>query len=227
MLFLCPQMKPIIIAIDGFSSTGKSTLAKQLAQKLNYTYVDSGAMYRAITLYFLDREVDLNDKPSVEKALEHIELHFEDNLICLNGEKVHDQIRTMSVANLVSEVAALNAVRKFAVAQQQKMGEHKALVMDGRDIGTTVFPKAELKIYLTASEEIRTHRRFDEMKSTNDRITLSEVSANLAHRDLIDSTREVSPLRKAKDALVLDNSELTMPQQLQIALDWAQERIEA
>jgi CMP/dCMP kinase len=220
-------MKPIIIAIDGFSSTGKSTLAKQLALKLNYTYIDSGAMYRAITLYFLDYSIDLSEKESVINALSKIELRFEDNKICLNGEQVDEQIRTMSVANLVSEVAALNEVRKFAVAQQQDFGLSKAIVMDGRDIGTTVFPKAELKIYLTASQEIRTHRRYDEMKLKNDRITLSEVSANLEHRDLIDSTRDVSPLRKAKDALVLDNSALTMEQQLSIALDWAMERMEA
>jgi CMP/dCMP kinase len=214
-------MNKIIVAIDGFSSTGKSTLAKQLAEKLGYTYIDSGAMYRAITLYCLDRELDLNSQSEIEAALRHIELRFEENLICLNGEKVHEQVRTMAVANLVSEVAAIPQVRQFAVAQQQKMGVKKALVMDGRDIGTTVFPQAELKIYLTASEEIRTHRRFDEMKVTNQRITLSEVASNLAHRDLIDSTREVSPLRMAKDARILDNSYLSMEQQLVIALDWA------
>jgi cytidylate kinase len=219
-------MNKIIVAIDGFSSTGKSTLAKQLAGKLGYTYVDSGAMYRAITLYFLDMELDLKSSTEVEDSLAHIELRFEDNLICLNGQKVHEQIRTMSVANLVSEVAALPAVRTFAVAQQQKMGVKKALVMDGRDIGTTVFPQAELKIYLTASEEIRTHRRYDEMKASNSLITLSEVAANLAHRDLIDSTREVSPLRMAKDARILDNSNMSMDEQLFIAWEWAMERIQ-
>jgi CMP/dCMP kinase len=218
-------MNHIIVAIDGFSSTGKSTLAKQLAAKLNYTYIDSGAMYRAITLYFLDRELDLTNEVDIAKALAEIELRFDNNQICLNNENVHDQIRTMAVANLVSEVAALNDVRKFAVAQQQQMGAKKALVMDGRDIGTTVFPQAELKIYLTASEEIRTHRRYDEMKLTNERITLSEVASNLAHRDLIDSTREISPLRMAKDARILDNSHLTMDEQLDIAYSWAMDEI--
>lgn len=223
-LFLCDEMKKIVIAIDGFSSTGKSTLARQLAERLGYTYVDSGAMYRAITLYFLDNHIDLTDKEQVVKALEHVVLGFEDNKITLNGEMVDEQIRTMAVANLVSEVAALKEVRRLAVLQQQRMGEDKGLVMDGRDIGTTVFPKAELKIYLTAREDIRTHRRYEEMKLKNDRITLDEVAENLKHRDLIDSTREVSPLRKAKDALVLDNSALSMEQQLDMALLWAKER---
>ncbi len=220
-------MKGIIIAIDGFSSTGKSTLARQLAHKLNYTYVDSGAMYRAITLYFLDHSIDLSDKVQIVKALEHIVLTFIDNKISLNGEPVDEQIRSMAIANLVSEVAALKEVRKFAVAQQQAMGEEKAIVMDGRDIGTTVFPRAELKIYLTADEHIRAMRRYDEMKIKNPTISMNEVVENLKHRDLIDSTRDVSPLRKAKDAVILDNTELTMEQQLEISYQWALERMKA
>ncbi len=220
-------MKGIIIAIDGFSSTGKSTLARQLAHKLNYTYVDSGAMYRAITLYFLDHSIDLSDKVQIVKALEHIVLTFIDNKISLNGEPVDEQIRSMAIANLVSEVAALKEVRKFAVAQQQAMGEEKAIVMDGRDIGTTVFPRAELKIYLTADEHIRAMRRYDEMKIKNPTISMDEVVENLKHRDLIDSTRDVSPLRKAKDAVILDNTELTMEQQLEISYQWALERMKA
>jgi cytidylate kinase len=220
-------MKGIIIAIDGFSSTGKSTLAKQLAYKLNFTYVDSGAMYRAITLYFLDHHIELSDNVQIVKALEQIVLTFIDNKISLNGEPVDEQIRSMAIANLVSEVAALKEVRKFAVAQQQALGEEKAIVMDGRDIGTTVFPKAELKIYLTADEHIRAMRRYDEMKRTNPSISLDEVVENLKHRDLIDSTRDVSPLRKAKDAVILDNTALTMEQQLEISYQWAIERMQA
>lgn len=219
-------MKGIIIAIDGFSSTGKSTLAKQLAYKLNFTYVDSGAMYRAITLYFLDHHIELSDNVQIAKALEQIVLTFIDNKISLNGEPVDEQIRSMAIANLVSEVAALKEVRKFAVAQQQALGEEKAIVMDGRDIGTTVFPKAELKIYLTADEHIRAMRRYDEMKRTNPNISLDEVVENLKHRDLIDSTRDVSPLRKAKDAVILDNTALTMEQQLEISYQWAIERMQ-
>ena len=218
-------MKGIIIAIDGFSSTGKSTLARQLAYKLNFTYVDSGAMYRAITLYFLDHHIELSDNVQIVKALEQIVLTFIDNKISLNGEPVDEQIRSMAIANLVSEVAALKEVRKFAVAQQQALGEEKAIVMDGRDIGTTVFPKAELKIYLTADEHIRAMRRCDEMKLKNPSISLDEVVENLKHRDLIDSTRDVSPLRKAKDAVILDNTALTMEQQLEISYQWAIERM--
>lgn len=218
-------MKKIVIAIDGFSSTGKSTLAKQLAEKLNYTYVDSGAMYRAITLYFLDHGVDFADKIQINKSLENIELKFIDNKICLNDKVVDEQIRTMAIANLVSEVAALKEVRKFAVAQQQSFGNEKGIVMDGRDIGTTVFPKAELKIYLTADEHTRGLRRYEEMKVKNQSITMDEVTENLKHRDLIDSTREISPLRKAKDAQVIDNSQLTMEEQLEIAYQYALERI--
>ena len=213
-------MKKIIVAIDGFSSTGKSTLAKQLAKRLGYTYIDSGAMYRAITLYFLRHEIALTDKTQIKNAIEKITLHFENNEICLNDENVEKEIRIMEISNLVSEVSALEDVRTFAVAQQQKIGKKKGLVMDGRDIGTTVFPNAELKIYLHANEKTRTQRRFDEMKIKNSLITLDEVRDNLKHRDLIDSTREISPLKKADDAIVLDNSELTMEEQLEISFNW-------
>ena len=213
-------MKKIIVAIDGFSSTGKSTLAKQLAKRLGYTYIDSGAMYRAITLYFLRYEIALTDKTQIKNAIEKITLHFENNEICLNDENVEKEIRSMEISNLVSEVSALEDVRIFAVAQQQKIGKKKGLVMDGRDIGTTVFPNAELKIYLHANEKTRTQRRFDEMKVKNSLITLDEVRDNLKHRDLIDSTREISPLKKADDAIVLDNSELTMEEQLEISFNW-------
>jgi cytidylate kinase len=219
-------MKDIIIAIDGFSSTGKSTLAKQLAQRLGYTYIDSGAMYRAITLYFIRHNIVLHNQEEVLLALKRIELHFDENGICLNNEPVDAAIRTMEVSGKVSEVSAIEAVRKFAVAQQQKMGVHKKMVMDGRDIGTVVFPDAALKIYLTADPEVRTQRRYDELKIKSPEISRQEVQANLAHRDHLDSTRAFDPLRKADDARELNNSGLSMQEQLDIAEDWALQLIQ-
>ncbi|MCC7030526.1 MAG: (d)CMP kinase [Chitinophagaceae bacterium] len=219
-------MKKIIIAIDGHSSTGKSTLARQLAGRLHYTYIDSGAMYRAITYYFLQQQTDTSDHSAVTKSLEQIKLHFVDNKIHLNGVAVEHEIRTMQVSGQVSEVAALGEVRSFAVAQQQLMGLEKGIVMDGRDIGTTVFPQAELKIFLTASETIRAQRRFAEMSLKGQLVTIDEVSHNLQHRDHIDSTRAISPLRKADDAVVLDNSHLSMSEQLDIAYRWALQKAE-
>ncbi len=218
-------MKKIIIAIDGYSSTGKSTLAKQLAKKLNYIYIDSGAMYRAITLYFLQNSTDRNQVDCIRQALSQIRLNFVHQQIHLNGVNVEEIIRSMEVSNLVSEVAALEQVRVFAVQQQQFLGKERGIVMDGRDIGTTVFPDAELKIFLTAQEDIRSQRRFDEMKLKSETITLLEVKTNLAHRDHIDSTREFSPLTKAIDAVVLDNSHLSMDEQLEIAYGWAMEKV--
>ncbi len=220
----------IIIAIDGYSSCGKSTLAKQLAEKLGYTYIDSGAMYRAITLYFLRNNVDINDHTQVIYALAGIHLSFVYNEhtlrseIHLNDENVEHNIREMLVAEKVSDVAAIKEVRSFAVAQQKKMGKRKGIVMDGRDIGTTVFPDAELKIFMTAAPEVRVKRRFQELYATNPNITLEEVKANLEMRDYIDSNREVSPLRKADDALVLDNSNLDRDEQLEMVLGWVNER---
>ena len=218
-------MSAIIIAIDGYSSTGKSTLAKQLAQRLGYVYIDSGAMYRAITLYFIRNGVAWKELNTVEDVLANIELHFGHEGIYLNGECVEQAIRTMEVSSVVSEVSTLESVRRFAVSQQQKMGNKKGLVMDGRDIGTAVFPQAELKIYLFANPEIRTQRRYDELKVKNPGIELDEVRANLHHRDHIDSTREISPLRQAEDAVILDNSTLTLDEQLDIAENWARQRI--
>jgi cytidylate kinase len=223
--------KKIIITIDGWSSTGKSTLAKQLAKELNYVYIDSGAMYRAITLYFIRNHVDWTKHSAVDKALKNITLEFEPNHknghtdMCLNGENVEYVIRDLVIAEKVSEVAAVKEVRTFAVAQQQAMGKDKGIVMDGRDIGTTVFPKAELKIFMTADERIRVQRRFKELFQKNPNVTLDEVKANLEMRDYIDSHREVSPLRQAEDAIVLDNSNLTMRQQLDIAQKWVREKI--
>jgi CMP/dCMP kinase len=221
----------IIITIDGFSSCGKSTLARQLAQELNYVFIDSGAMYRAITLYFLRNHVDWNQTSKVNKALAEINLHFEYNSasaqsdIYLNDENVEALIRDMLVSEHVSEVAAIKEVREFAVHQQQKMGEKKGLVMDGRDIGTTVFPIAELKIFVTADPAVRVERRFKELIGRNPNLTIEEVKTNLEMRDYIDSNREFSPLRKAADAIELDNSNLTREEQLQIAISWAKERL--
>ena len=221
----------IIITIDGWSSCGKSTLAKQLARELNYVYIDSGAMYRAITLYFLRNHIDWTHPDAVEAALQHVRMEFVSNHksglteIWLNGENVEYVIRDLVIAEKVSEVAAVKAVRAFAVARQQAMGRNKGIVMDGRDIGTTVFPAAELKIFMTADEDVRVRRRFKELFEKNPNVTREEVKHNLEMRDYIDSHREVSPLRKAEDALVLDNSHLTMKQQLVIALDWVRERL--
>jgi len=222
--------KKIIITIDGWSSCGKSTLARQLAAHLGYTYIDSGAMYRAITLYFLRNHVDWTDQAEVEAALKEIEIEFHFNEkaqqseIHLNGENVEYLIRDLVIAEKVSEVAAIPAVRSFAVTQQQKLGEKKGIVMDGRDIGTTVFPQAELKIFMTADIAIRVERRFKEFVEKNPNITLEEVKNNLEMRDYIDSHRETSPLRKADDAIELDNSHISIGEQLDIALKLAKER---
>lgn len=222
--------KKIIITIDGWSSCGKSTLAKQLAKELGYVYVDSGAMYRAITLYFLRNHVDWTDKKEVKLALDSINLEFifnpqrQASEIYLNGENVEFLIRDLVVAEKVSDVAAIREVRTFAVAQQQKMGTKKGIVMDGRDIGTVVFPKAELKIFMTADNAIRVERRFKELYEKNPNVTIEEVKNNLEMRDYIDSHREVSPLRKADDALELDNTNITQEQQLEKALEWVKAR---
>jgi cytidylate kinase len=224
-------MNKIIITIDGWSSCGKSTLAKQLAKSLGYIYIDSGAMYRAITLYFLRNHIDWSETQMVQSALKNIHISFIQNPsteisdIHLNNENVEYVIRDMVVAEKVSEVAAIESVRKFAVEQQQLMGNEKGIVMDGRDIGTTVFPNAELKFFMTADISIRVERRFIEMQQKNPHITLTEVSENLQMRDEIDSTRKISPLRMAEDAILLDNSHLTMEEQLQFALEKAEEKI--
>ncbi len=220
-------MKKIIVAIDGFSSTGKSSMARQLAKRLGYTFIDSGAMYRAITLYLLREQIDWQDHEQVAKALASIRLNFDaQNRIVLNNEVVADEIRTLQVSQLVSEVSAIEAVRIFAVAQQQAMGRQKGLVMDGRDIGTAVFPHAELKIYLTADRQVRVQRRYQELKQTNASISLEEVAENLAHRDHLDATRAISPLRQATDAVVIDNSNYTLEQTIQVAYDLALRCIE-
>jgi CMP/dCMP kinase len=214
----------IIITIDGWSSCGKSTLAKQLAKELGYTYIDSGAMYRAITLYFLRNHIDWTDDMEVKNALQEINLHFEPNIktgeseIFLNDENVEYLIRDLIIADKVSDIAAIAAVRTFAVAQQQQMGIAKGIVMDGRDIGTTVFPNAELKFFMTADIAVRVERRFKEMFEKNPNVILDDVMHNLEMRDYIDSHREVSPLKKAEDAIILDNTNIGMEEQLAIAL---------
>ena len=224
-------MRKIIITIDGWSSCGKSTLAKQLAKTLHYVYIDSGAMYRAITLYFLRNMVDWTKEKQVTDALKNIELAFIPNEksgeaeIYLNGENVEYLIRDLIIAEKVSAVATIKAVRTFAVAQQRKMGEKKGIVMDGRDIGTVVFPKAELKIFMTADNAIRVERRFRELYAKNPNITIEEVKNNLEMRDYIDSHREISPLKKAEDAVVLDNSNITPEQQLELALGFVKQKI--
>lgn len=222
--------KKIIITIDGWSSCGKSTLAKQLSKKLGYVYIDSGAMYRAITLYFLRNHTDWTDKNEVKEALKQIHLHFEYNdkseqsEMTLNDENVEYVIRDLVIAEKVSEVASIAEVRKFAVKQQQQMGKKKGIVMDGRDIGTTVFPDAELKIFMTADISVRVERRFKEMFEKNPNISIEEVKSNLEMRDYIDSNREVSPLRQASDAILLDNTNISMEQQLNFALKLVKEK---
>ena len=221
----------IIIAIDGYSSCGKSTLAKSLAAKLAYVFIDTGAMYRAVALYFLRNNIDFENEAQIVKALGEIKLNFVYNVtslksdMVLNGENVEAEIREMRVSEKVSEVAAIGAVRDFAVAQQQAMGAFKGIVMDGRDIGTVVFPAAELKIFVTADPAIRVERRFLELQITNPAIRKEEIEANLQHRDLMDTTRERSPLKQAEDAIVLDNTHMTREEQFNLALSWALAKI--
>ncbi|WP_353181947.1 (d)CMP kinase [Parapedobacter lycopersici] len=212
-----------IIAIDGYSSCGKSTLAKALAKRLHYLYIDSGAMYRAVTVYFLRNAVSLDDEQAVRQALANIRIDFhatpEKTSIFLNGEDISDEIRQMHISDNVSEVSAIKAVRQSMVALQQELGRSRNIVMDGRDIGTTVFPDANVKIFMTADPNVRAQRRYLELKNKGEQITLEEVFENLAHRDYIDTTREESPLVRTHDAVILDNTELNEEQQLQFVLD--------
>jgi cytidylate kinase len=224
-------MNKLKIAIDGWSSCGKSTLAKQITKKLGYTYIDSGAMYRAITLYFMRNEIDATEPDAIHQALSRIELKFKKGLssdasdMCLNGENVEEQIRSMSVAHEVSKVAAIKEVRDFAVHQQKEMGKEGGVVMDGRDIGTVVFPDADVKLFITASPEIRAQRRYKELMEKGMNVSMDEVIENLKKRDHLDSTRTFSPLIQANDALVIDNSEMSMDGQLEYALELIQNSI--
>jgi cytidylate kinase len=218
--------KNIVVAIDGYSSCGKSTLAKALAKNLHFVYVDSGAMYRAVTLYFLRNLVDITSQEAVTEALENIHLDFHardyETHITLNGEEVSNEIRDMKISEMVSPVSALKKVRTEMVKQQQRMGKTANIVMDGRDIGTTVFPDASLKIFMTADPKVRAERRYKEMIAKGDSISLEEVFENLAHRDFLDTTRTESPLKRAEDAIILDNTELTPNEQLGFALEQVQ-----
>jgi cytidylate kinase len=216
--------KNLVVAIDGYSSCGKSTLAKALAKKLGFIYIDSGAMYRAVTLFFIRNKVDVNDENAVIDALKHIDLNFHSrdyqSHILLNGEEVSDEIRQMPVSENVSEVSANKLVRHDMVKQQQRMGKSKNIVMDGRDIGTAVFENAQVKFFMTADPKIRAERRYKELLAKgDDKTTLEEVFENLAHRDYADTTRKESPLVRAEDAIILDNTDLTETQQLDFAIE--------
>jgi cytidylate kinase len=213
----------IVVAIDGYSSCGKSTLAKALAKKLHFIYVDSGAMYRAVALYFLRNNIDLHNHDKIIEALKNIHLNFHSRdyqtHITLNDEEVSEEIRQMPVSDKVSAVSAIREVRQEMVRQQQRMGRSKNIVMDGRDIGTVVFPHAQVKLFMTADPKVRAERRYKELSPQNPDISLEDVFENLAHRDYQDTTREESPLTRAEDAIILDNTDLTPEEQLQFALD--------
>ena len=223
-------MKKIVIAIDGFSSCGKSTMAKALAREIGYLYFDSGAMYRAVALYCMQNGlIDSNaniDTDKLREQLDTIKISFavdpetKNSVTLLNGNNVEHEIRSLEVSNFVSQVAALDFVRYAMVEQQRRMGEAKGIVMDGRDIGTTVFPNAEMKIFVTASAEVRAQRRYDELTARGDNPDFEEILKNVQLRDHIDQTREVSPLKKADDALLLDNSTLTREEQM----EWLKEQ---
>lgn len=224
-------MKKINIAIDGFSSCGKSSTAKVIAKALNYAYIDTGAMYRAVTLYFLEHYVEFTDPKAVHRALENIELKFVFNPnsnqseIFLNGLNAEEEIRKMYIAEKVSEVAAIVEVRKNMVSQQQRMGRKRGIVMDGRDIGTVVFPDAELKIFMTADVTIRAERRQKELLEKNELIDFDKVIENLRHRDHIDMNRSEGPLRKAEDAIEIDTTYVTFEEQVEIILGMAFNKI--
>jgi cytidylate kinase len=216
--------KNLVVAIDGYSSCGKSTLAKALAKKLGFIYIDSGAMYRAVTLFFIRNQVDTTDHDTIIDALRHIELNFHsrdyESHITLNGEEVSEEIRRMPVSEQVSAVSAIKEVRTEMVRQQQRMGRSKNIVMDGRDIGTAVFQDAQVKLFMTADPKIRAERRYRELQSKGDTETsLEEVFENLAHRDYADTTRKESPLVRAEDAIILDNTDITPDEQLEFALN--------
>ncbi|GAA0875505.1 (d)CMP kinase [Wandonia haliotis] len=220
-------MQPITIAIDGYSSCGKSTLARALAKKLNYVFIDSGAMYRGVTLFAIENECIINgivDKEKLTQKLEQIQLRFasveedERKHLFLNGKDVEKQIRSMEVAGYVSEIATIREVREKLVLSQREMGKNGGVVMDGRDIGSVVFPDAELKLFVTASPEVRAERRFKELTEQGRNVTREEVLVNLMERDRIDTSRKESPLIQVKDAIVLDNTNMTPEQQLEFAL---------
>ncbi len=218
-------MKKIIIAIDGPSACGKSSTAKQVAEKLGYCYLDSGAMYRAVTLCFIRAKTYLTNPDEVNKMLEKCNISLNETSILLNGQPVGEEIRTMEVDQLVSEVSAISAVRKRLVVQQQEIGKQKGIVMDGRDIGMVVFPHAELKVFMTADMNIRAIRRQKELRDKGIETDIGEIAKNLSERDIMDSTREDSPLVKAENAIVLDTTNLTLRNQVDEIVRLAQSRI--
>ena len=215
--------KNIVIAIDGYSSCGKSTIAKALAKKLHFIYIDSGAMYRAVTLYFLRNNIALDDDEGIQNALSDIHLNFHSldyqSHITLNNEEVSEEIRQMPVSENVSHVSAIRDVRVEMVRQQQRMGKSKNIIMDGRDIGTVVFPDADLKLFMTADPKIRAERRYNELMLKGEEVTMEEVFDNIAHRDYLDTTRKESPLVRADDAIILDNTSMDQAEQLDFALE--------
>lgn len=225
-------MKKIVIAIDGYAACGKSTLAKQLAAHLHYLFLDTGAMYRAVTLYFLDNHINWINNKLLNDVLDNISITFQRNengkIHCLlNGDDVEEQIRSMHVSNKVSEVAAVSVVRKFLVQQQQIIGKEKGIVMDGRDIGTVVFPQAELKLFVTADMETRVQRRLLELQSNDIQVSEEDIRNNLIKRDHEETTRADSPLKKAEDAIVIDNTNLSPAEQFQMALNLAEKIIQS
>lgn len=215
---------PTHIAIDGYSSCGKSTLAKALAKQLGFTYVDTGAMYRAVTLYFLKSNINPNNQNAIKSALKTINIELHGSKVFLNGEDVSDEIRKMPVVKMVSKVSAIKEIRQALVHQQQEMGKTTDLVMDGRDIGTTVFPNAKLKLFMTADPTVRAARRHLELSLKGEQHTLDEIYESLKERDLLDTTRTESPLKQAVDAIILDNSHLSPTEQLNFALSKLKER---
>lgn len=224
-------LRKIIVAIDGYSSCGKSTTAKRVAAKLGYGYIDTGAMYRAVTLYFLENSLTYTNPKEVERALQHISISFhhnpktDENETFLNGVNVEKEIRKMYISDQVSEVSTIAEVRHAMVAQQQKMGKRKSIVMDGRDIGTRVFPEAELKIFMTADLDLRAIRRQEELMSKKQMVNLEEIRQNLIHRDQIDTTRKESPLVQAPDAYLIDTSFITVDEQVDTVVNYAQSLI--
>ena len=220
-----------VIAVDGYASSGKSTLAKDLAQELEISYVDTGAMYRAVTLYLLDKQIDLTDKPQLINALKKIELSFKFNIqnmandVFLNNINIEEDIRGLRVSSKVSEVSALKEVRDILLLQQRNMIKNGPVVMDGRDIGTVVFPDADAKIFVFANEIERAKRRYKELNKKNKDVRFEDVLENIKHRDLIDTTRKIAPLKQADDAFRIDNTDIDVKQQLKIAMEYVKKCI--
>ncbi|MEP5612485.1 MAG: (d)CMP kinase [Cyclobacteriaceae bacterium] len=219
-------MKKIVIAIDGYSACGKSSTAKQVAKQLSYTFIDSGAMYRAVTLFLLTKEVNLDSTNDIIRHLEDINISFEDSSILLNGENVDQEIRSKAVNETVSKVSAVSPVRRKMVDQQQEIGKEKGVVMDGRDIGTVVFPEAELKVFMTAEMSVRAERRQKELRIKGIEESIESIAQNLKERDHVDSTRTDSPLKKAKGAVEIDTTNITLQEQIVQIVELAKEIID-